>query len=300
MAKKGKFKIIECVKCGFKHLNPIPSAEELSKFYQKKYYAGVRDAGIRRLMFGGKDATLEREWLHRTVYSDMQHVLETHIHKKSKYLLDVGCGIGEFLKYMKKEGWTVTGIEPGEEATNIAMKSRLTVYNTTLEDFIKKNPDFKHTFDAITLLNVLEHVPDPKEILKMSRTLLNPRTGMICVRVPNDFYEFQIHAERKLKKTGWWLAIPDHINYFNLKSLQKLVESAGFRVVHKTADFPMELFLLFGDDYTRDSKLGSLCHKKRVSFELAIPDTLRQEIYRCLAGLGLGRVCTVYAKFKNR
>ncbi|MGB2728974.1 MAG: class I SAM-dependent methyltransferase [Halobacteriota archaeon] len=303
VAEKGGYKVIDCEICEFKHLDPVPSSEELLEFYQKKYYNLVKRGGrapeIRRQMARGKEAESELEWLSRTLYSEILYVLEDqiHNHRRLKHLLDIGSGTGEFLRYMMNAGWSVIGIEPSEESVQVA-SSELTIYTTSLEEFIATHPDYKNKFDAITLLNVLEHVPNPVEFLKHTKKLLKPRTGVICIRVPNDFNELQNHAERKLNKTLWWVAIPDHINYFDIESLQKLVKSLGFEVLYTSVDFPMELFLLMGDDYIGNPEVGSLCHRKRVSFELSIPDALRREISQSLARIGIGRDCMVFAKIK--
>ena len=49
----------------------------------------------------------------------------------------------------------------------------------------------------------------------------------------------------------------------------------------------MELFLLFGDDYVSDPKLGGVCHQKRSNFEMSIPGELRRKMYRSFAANGL-------------
>jgi len=61
-------------------------------------------------------------------------------------------------------------------------------------------------------------------------------------------------------------------------------------------DFPMEMFLLFGDGYVGNPEVGSQCHKKRVAFELSLPVEVRRNLYRCFAKNGLGRDCLVFAR----
>ncbi len=303
IAEKGKHKVIDCEICRFRHLDPIPSSEDLSDFYKKKYFNLVKMGGrapeIRRQITGGEEAKFELEWLKNTLYNEILHIFEEHVDKRPKYLLDVGSGTGEFLKYMKNAGWNVTGIEPTENHEEAVASSELPIYNTTLEEFIDIHSDYKHKFDAITLLNVLEHVPNPIDFLQHTKELLKPNTGIICIRVPNDFNELQTYAGKKLNKNLWWVAIPDHINYFNIKSLQKLVKSLDFEVLSTSTDFPMELFLLMGEDYIENPAIGSQCHKKRVNFELSIPYTLRRKISKNMAKIGLGRDCMVFARIKH-
>ena len=302
IAEKEKYRVIDCEVCGFKHLDPVPSEEEIKEFYKKKYFDLVKKGGraqeIKRLMKGGEEASFELKWLKSTLYNDVNYTLTENIPKGSKNLCDIGCGTGDFLKYMMNMGWGGIGIEPSEEGAQVAANSELTIYNLSLEEFIAVYPDYKDTFNAITLLNVLEHVPNPIDVLQNAKKLLKTHTGLICVRVPNDFNELQIYAQKKLEKDLWWIAIPDHINYFNIESLQKLLISLDFEIIYTTTDFPMEFFLFMGDKYVGNPEVGHICHKKRVNFELSIPDVLRRKIYQNLAKIGIGRDCMVFARIK--
>ena len=250
------------------------------------------------MMNDGKEAKSEIEWLRKTLYTDILYILKKNIHKSSRKLLDIGSGTGEFIKYMTEAKWNTIGIELSEEAVFRSKNLGLTVYNKSLEEFISSNPEFHYAFDAITLLNVLEHVPNAKEFLKYTKNLLKPETGIICIRVPNDFSKFQFYAEKKLNKKLWWVAIPDHINYFDFNSLEMLLNSLGLEIIYSGTDFPMELFLLMGDDYIENQKKGSQCHKKRIDFELSISGELRREFYQDIAKMGLGRDLLVFARNK--
>ena len=164
----------------------------------------------------------------------------------------------------------------------------------TIEEF-KLQFKKQHFFDAINLDSVLEHLPNPKEALEISKDFLK-NNGVIHVTVPNDFNLFQLQANKVVSKPLWWIAIPDHINYFNFETLEKLLEKVGFEIILRTTDFPMELFLLMGDDYVGNDEIGSLCHQKRMNLELNLPNNVRRKLYQKLASLGLGRECIVYGK----
>jgi hypothetical protein len=69
-----------------------------------------------------------------------------------------------------------------------------------------------------------------------------------------------------------------------------------FEVIYAQSDFPMELFLLMGDNYVDNSVVGEQCHRKRIDFEVSIPAELRRRIYRALAEAGLGRDILMLAK----
>jgi len=282
-AEKGKFKVIDCEMCGFKHLEPIPSKEEIKEFYERLYYQEKSP----KLLNPEKEVK-EIQWSNLG-YKDRLLTLNNYIGAESKRLLDVGCGNGFFLKFMSENGWDVFGIDPSPKASEYACSLGLNVFNTPLEEFV--GDKYHSYFDAINLKCVLEHVPNPREILELCKSLLKD-SGMICIEVPNDFNIFQLQVQ-KLGKPQWWMAIPDHINYFEFHSLEKLLKSSDFEIHLRTTDFPMELFLLMGDDYIGNDEVGSKCHQKRMKFELSVPEELRRNIYIYMAKLGIGSIFIV-------
>lgn len=297
-----RFRVVQDPVYRYRRLDPIPDEDEIGRFYQNQYYDAVQEGGrapeLRRLMAGGEEGERERAWLRAGLYLDICHVLSQVL--PSKRVLDIGCGTGEFMLYLRENGFDVTGIEPSSDAATIAKAKGLTVYCSTLGEFAEHyKSNGIDAFDAITLLNTLEHVPDPVHVVEIAKAILKPK-GTICVRVPNDFSEIQLAAQEKLNKDPWWIAIPDHINYFDFRSLCALLDHMEFEVIYSQGDFPMELFLLMGEDYVGDPDVGSRCHWKRVNFETIIPGDLRRRIYRALAEVGVGRDCLVFGRLRER
>lgn len=282
----------------YKHLDPLPSEKDLKLFYQKKYFRelkkrkGTREAKL--INKKNRVRSKELEWLKKTYFVDRLDIFNKYLSSNQKLILDIGCGSGEFLEFMKKSGWEELGIEPSKEAFKKAKEKGINVYNFTLEEFINQRKK-KNRFNAIVLSNVLEHILKPKKTIMISKELLHPG-GVICIQVPNDFNKLQFLASKKVAKKEWWVAIPEHINYFDFQSLEKLLKFFGFEILVKTTDFPIELFILIGDNYVDKPALGKLCHQKRVNFELSIPKELRRNLYQKLAELELGRQCIIYAR----
>jgi glycosyltransferase involved in cell wall biosynthesis len=76
-------------------------------------------------------------------------------------ILDVGCGVGYFLRIAAQLGATIEGIEPSPVAAAQAPASGLPIFQGTVEDYVALRPD--GAFDIITANHVLEHVSDPGE-----------------------------------------------------------------------------------------------------------------------------------------
>jgi len=285
---KNGFIVIECEACEFKHIIPIPTKEELKNIYRDKYYAKEKPLYLER-------ACEDLEWWNLT-YSDRYDTFEENLPDDSRNILDIGSGPGFFLLYGKKRGWNVLGIEPSKQAAEYARSLGLKI----IEEFMNRSLVNKlGKFDVIHMSEVLEHIPDPIDMLKITYDLLKPG-GLVCVSVPNDYSPFQRVLREVCGYEPWWVAPPYHINYFNFESLKKLLEKIGFKIILKEATFPMDMFLLMGDNYVGNDTLGRICHKKRKQFELLLDrgkyNDLKRRLYQKFADIGIGRECLIYGQ----
>jgi len=127
-----------------------------------------------------------------TVYHHVLNVLARH--KEPGTLLDVGCGCGYFLKEARKCGWNVAGIDPSERSIDMA---KTLVGDAAICGTLDDLPDDRQ-FDAITLINVLDHMVDWNHQFKRIKKLLRPG-GILYLRFPNGaFYTFILQLSRKL------------------------------------------------------------------------------------------------------
>lgn len=281
---------------GFMQLTPKPTEDELGRYYESKYYDPLRKsgkAGMDRFINGetSKEGEIDREWRFRVEHADIAHYLEAHA--PGKRTLDIGAGIGEMAESLSRYGFVVEGIEPSEEAGERAREKGLKIHSATLSEWSVSYTGER--FDAVILANVLEHVPDPESTIKQVNSLLVPG-GVVVIRSPNDFSEIQKAAVQKLGIERWWIASPDHISYFNKRTLSAMLDANGFDIVVFTCDFPIDWFLLMGEDYISSPSLGRQCHARRRLFEDAMPAPVRRQTYEALAAAGSGRNLIVYAK----
>lgn len=281
---------------GHRRLDPMPSDAALGAFYESQYYhlirAGGRAPELERLMSGGPDAEAERAWLEHTLYGDVAETLRERA--PGTRVLDVGCGTGDLVASLNAAHFEAEGIEPSEDAATRGRERGLPIHTASLADFAQRD-DARGSFDAVTLLNVLEHVPDPSGVLAAVHDLLSPN-GVVCIRVPNDFSRIQRAAEHVLDKAPWWVAVPDHVNYFDHDSLLAFLDGHGFEPLQLEGDFPMEFFLLLGRDYVGEREVGAECHARRVELETKLSRDDRRALYRSLARGGLGRNSMVFAR----
>lgn len=286
------FDVIECRACKFKHIIPIPTVDELDSVYRHEYYAIEKPLYLKR----HKE---DLDWWN-SVYNERYDIFEKELTINRRKILDVGSGPGFFLLRGKQRGWQTLGIEPSKKAVRHSRELGLNI----IEAFLSKaNAKQLGKFDVVHMSEVFEHISDPKGMLQIAKSVLNPG-GLICVVVPNDYNPFQ-HVLRKVcDYKPWWIAPPAHINYFNFNSLINLLKNNGFKVILREATFPIDIFLLMGDNYVENDKLGRICHAKRKLFEKNLDSAgaynLKKRLYQLLASCGIGREIVVIGKLINK
>lgn len=285
--KVKKYKVIACETCEFNHIYPLPSENELKKIYMDDYYEEEKPKYIKY--------NLEDQKWWETVYKDRIDFLEKNIKSANKKLLEIGSGPGLFLKYAKSKAWKVTGIEPSKQAAEFSKKNNIPIIQKFYEEVSIKDLG---QFDTVCMFEFLEHTPDPKYVIKLAYSLLR-KDGIICIGVPNDYNPLQEIARKHLKLKPYWLAPPHHINYFTIDSLSRLLQKNGFEIVHKETNFPLEMFLLMGDNYIGNDTIGRLIHCRRKVFDLSlskINNRFKKQLYKQFSVLNIGRDITIYAR----
>ena len=124
--------------------------------------------------------------------------------------------------------------------------------------------------------------------------------GLLCIAVPNDYSPLQTTVRQTLEYNPWWVGAPQHINYFDFASLEKLLTKFGFTVLLKESTFPIDMFLLMGENYIDNDKVGRKYHGMVKEFEKRISATnhksLKRKLYQKFADLGIGREAIFYVQ----
>ncbi len=224
--------IVRCQSCGYIFDSPRPTLEELVHFYSRP---AQYDSWLTQL------PARDRLWKRR--------LRKLRASKKPGSLLDVGTGIGQFLVCAQGSYAQVYGTEVSSAAIKIARERyNLNLFHGTIEDLDMRNK----VFDNITLFHVLEHVPDPRSVLKICHSLLSEQ-GIIVIGVPNEVTSLRASMKRVLVKAGvkkqnhvGRFGLPRislgpssgevHLSHFTPRVLHRLLEIAGFSVIENTLD----------------------------------------------------------------
>jgi 2-polyprenyl-3-methyl-5-hydroxy-6-metoxy-1,4-benzoquinol methylase len=291
-----KYKIFKNEKYDFFQITPTPSAEEITKFYNDEFYTGdfkkFNDSSL-EVQLDDVDFYNEN-W--ENIYNNIKKYLNINTNTDQS-ILDVGCGWGLALEFFKKKGFDCYGFDPAPEAVEYVKKRNINIKLAGIEGM---NVFKKNDFNVVTLFNVLEHLPDPEKTINQIHNILSDNSILI-IDVPNEFNDFQLAGQKTNNLDEWWVCPPNHLNYFSYDSMKKLLELNNFDLVYAQSSFPLEMFLLFEDNYVGgEGKLGKACHNKRVNFEKNMrkfgKDEKLNKFYANLAKLNLGRQITFYAK----
>jgi SAM-dependent methyltransferase len=164
--------------------------------------------------------------------------MEEHLPPSRRHILDIGSGPGHFLDRARLRGWTPTGVEPSPVAAEHSRARQLTVVNDFFDARLAKELG---EFDAIHVGNVLEHVPDAPGTLDAAIASLG-KGGLISICAPNDYSALQDALRRVHDFPPWWVAPPQHLNYFTFDTLESLLATAWSRTDRPFHNFPYGVF----------------------------------------------------------
>ena len=208
--------ILLCPNCTLEFMYPQTSDEELSKIYSNKNYPTCNfDNGIEE----NPMTLMKRKTFNRILKKILPYCSNGN-------LLDIGCSSGLLLEEAKLLGFEPYGMEISEYASGIAKKR---IGNDRIHNGILETSNFnKNFFNVITMIDVIEHVKNPIEILKNVKNILNNTGGgYILITTPNT-YSFT----NKIMGSKWPHYNSEHLFYFNLKSIKKICSIAGFEIVY--------------------------------------------------------------------
>ncbi len=218
--------IIQCNICGYARLNEFPEINTRQDFYSKSSIDNR--ALIKKRGPAKKLAAVVRHYLRKISGRDkgtyFRGRLDFYLSKGDK-VLDIGCGNGSVLSEIRTK-YDCVGVEVSRHmAMHVEKELNIKTFcgNFQEVDF----GDIK--FDAVMMVSLLEHLPDPFESLKKCYELLN-KDGVILLKTVNHQ-----GVNRRLFGDQWTgYRPPDHMVYFGKNNLEKMMENIGYRNIIKS------------------------------------------------------------------
>lgn len=228
----------ECDGCGSAFVCNPPPDEALSAAYRSDYYTKAN-----KVLYAN-DSIID--YRVAQVFTPKVEFAIEHSSPSKKTWLDIGCGVGEALSVAKGKGFEVLGLEPNVmEAEYAAERFGIDVR----QDYISKDTVTKYRgqYGVISMFSVLEHVPDPNQILS-DVSAIQVAGDALVIEVPHfpsistmSQMTFPNHINRMMHP-------PLHLFLFSLRGLEGMLKRHGYKI--KAA-------WLFGQDvYEMISTLG--------------------------------------------
>jgi 2-polyprenyl-3-methyl-5-hydroxy-6-metoxy-1,4-benzoquinol methylase len=204
-----------CKNCGFRWLQPQPTDTELSEIYSDQYFLDEGDVEITEKVNKLKSATADL-YLKQLVEGDSSPPSEST-------LLEIGCGMGDFLLEAHSKGFKVYGLEVTDYLVEFTNR-RLGV-TSVQKGFIETSVFPKESFDVVAFFDVIEHVRNPVDFMIRVNSLLKKNGRAYIVTPSLDSWS------AKLLGKNWMEYKVEHLSYFNKKAMTLLLEKTGFHEV---------------------------------------------------------------------
>ncbi|MCS7298818.1 MAG: class I SAM-dependent methyltransferase [Spirochaetia bacterium] len=233
-------KLYKCTSCKtLQRLNPEEYYQNILEVYNSKYFAERYESRY------GRKASEDIENMRKITHRRLDTIENIYLREgecsgcgsgscggcyvrnfvsslKNKSLLDIGCGIGVFIDMAKRRGFNIRGIDINKEILHLLppdIRDRVII-----TDFA--NYETNEKFDIITIWYVIEHLPNPREVLRKVWGLLK-YGGILAISTPNGNGFTQT-----FKPKFYYSLVPeDHIFEFSPDSLSILLKEENFKVI---------------------------------------------------------------------
>jgi 2-polyprenyl-3-methyl-5-hydroxy-6-metoxy-1,4-benzoquinol methylase len=206
--------IVRCNHCSLMYANP-QEAIDCQEFEQ--YEEKVRNQDPESVQY------FQKQHVQLTDNLQVLKILNDLYPSRGK-LLEIGSYLGIFLDRIRAAGWDVTGLEPFHSVAELSRKK----YGLNVVEALLPEAKFPAgAFDAIIMLHVIEHLPNPAEYIREIRRIVRPG-GAFVVETPRfDSLMFKVLGRRERSLSN----CDGHIYFFTVQTLRELLERNGFEVV---------------------------------------------------------------------
>jgi SAM-dependent methyltransferase len=209
---KEGFTFVKCNRCGLIYVNPQCETSRLNEYYDSGRSA---DIWVEVLL-----STAEQDYDIRKFTKCCEDIEALTDGRK---ILDIGCSIGMFLKVARDRGWETTGLELNQRAYEYAKN---TLGLDVRKQLLHEAGFAPESFNVVTLWEVLEHVPNPRDLIAQTHEILKP-DGALALIVPNR----NCLSARIMRHVCACFGGRNHLWYFSPDNLASLLEQTGYSVV---------------------------------------------------------------------
>ena len=211
--RKNNCTLYTCIACKFWFVYPVP---EVAEVYTQEYFTGALGG------FGYVNYDCDKKPMTST-FEQYVRLIKTYMPSPGR-LLDIGAATGFFLSIAKRFGFDPYGVEISDYAAEQAREKGLPVITGTLVD-VPPAP----LFDVVTILDVIEHVMDPRAEIMRVHGLLR-EGGIFAINTQDTDSLFA-----RIMKRRWHLIVPpEHLYYFDRENIRLLLAQCGFEVLEIT------------------------------------------------------------------
>lgn len=210
-SRDGNLVFVQCEDCGI--VSRSSDSMSITSEYEENYFDSKKYLNRR------KHKIEKSEWLIR---------IALDFNSEISNLLEVGCSIGNTLEAAKRVGIKHMGIDISQFAVDYCKKNGLNAEKLTLENLLED----KNLYDLIFMQHVLEHFPDPFDVLEKCYRLLN-KNGLLLILVPNLKYRRAVKGRENHRFYSQSGVGAEHYVYFNYKNLSDSLNVKGFDVVQQ-------------------------------------------------------------------
>jgi len=197
-----------CDQCGLVRRDPMPSPEELQRYYSSSYRVEI-----------GKGKRPSPRRLCRIMHIALERALDLVARlPQNARTLDVGCGAGDLVYLLQSAGFDAHGFDPDSRYIEWARS----IIGDVVEEHRIEDFHAPSSFDLVTMYHALEHMPNPGYTLDRIREWLR-HDGLLVIEVPNVEARNQAPGNQYIKP---------HVHYFNIATLSMLAAQNGFELEH--------------------------------------------------------------------
>lgn len=243
----GPWRVVTCSDCSLVYVTPRLHGQALAEVYGPGYWKSD-DPKARGYADYASEAAL-----YLKTYERRMRLVQRWLPANSR-ILDVGCAAGYFLRTAQRHGHDVHGCEMSATIAAEAVKAlgAERIHVGLLDDAIAAKQWRDHSFDLITMWDVVEHIPEPQPVLRRIRSLLKPG-GTFLLETQNVTSRWA----RLLGPRWHHYKHAEHLYHFNPATIRRLLADCGYEVLTLGPAFAGK-YVSFGFLAERAGRLGPL------------------------------------------